>query len=101
MAEKRLEESSFTSISGAVEGNPLRELETEQIRQLFRSAKSTQIRGNAGSRFLGMFHRVFDELATAFSFVLTRAYLPLIVSSGSTKKKAGPIFGALETSLLN
>lgn len=63
-ADKRSEGSPFTSAFGTVRRKPLRELGTEQMRMIFQTAKSIQMLGNADSRFLEMFHQVFDELGT-------------------------------------
>lgn len=66
-ADKHLEGFRFTSIFGAVEQKLLRELGTEQMHQTFWTTKSVQVLGNADSRVVEIFHRVFGELSTPHS----------------------------------
>lgn len=71
------------------------------MRQVFQTAKSIRVLGNAASRVLEIFYRVFDELVTSLSFFLVGEYLPLIVSPGRRPQKAGSNSGALETTSPN
>lgn len=84
------------SVFGAKEQKPLRQVETKQTRQIFRTEISSKVLGNCSSRVPEMFHRIFDDLSSSFSFIFPGAYLPLIVSSSGRKMKAGFITGALE-----
>lgn len=65
-AQKRWKESNFTFLFGAVEQKPLSELGTEQMRQIFRIAKSIQSLGKAHSCALKMFHPGFHEFSDPF-----------------------------------
>lgn len=62
-----------TSVFGAVKHKLLRKLETEQMRQIFWTAKSIQVLGHADSFVLELSYQVFYELAARFSFVLAGA----------------------------
>lgn len=55
----------------------------------FRTAQSINMPKNADFRDLEMLYRVFDALATPFSFVPAGAYLPPISGSGDVGKKKG------------
>lgn len=59
-AEKRSEEPNFTYVFGAVEQKLLLELVTEEMHQIFRTAKSIEKLRDADTRVLEMFLRVFD-----------------------------------------
>lgn len=64
------------------------------MRQMLRTGKLIQVLLIADYGVLETFHRIFDELATFYSFVLVEVYLPLIVRSGGRNKMAGCFSGA-------
>lgn len=85
-AEKLSEGSQFTTSCCVVEQEPLWELGTEKMSQIFGTAKLFQVLGNADFCVPKLFFRFYDELATVFTFVLAGACLTLIVSYCGFKK---------------
>lgn len=100
-ANQRSKGSHFSSVFGAVAQNPLQELETKQVCYMFRDVRLIQLLGNADTRVLELFHRVFDELATPLSFFQAAAYLTSIISFEGWTEKAGSVSSALKTTSLN
>lgn len=73
--------SQLTSVISTRKQKPRGELETKQMSQIFQTAKSVLVLGSADPRVLEIFHQVFDEIASSFSFILGENYLALISNS--------------------
>lgn len=95
--EKYSEGYTFANFFDALEHKQLWELGTEQMPQTFQMAKEIQLLGNADLLVLNIFHRVFDNLGTPLSSILSWAHLPLAFNAGARKRKEGTIAGALQT----
>lgn len=97
-AKKRSEGTNFTSVFGVLEQKPLWKSGMKQMRQIFRTAKVTQMLGNADHLVLYMFHRIFDNLSTPLSFIPAGVYLPLIFNASVRKRNEGTNMEVLQTS---
>lgn len=82
-----MESPNFNTFFGAVEQKRLRKLSTKKMCQIFQTAKSIQVLGNADHRMPYTFSQVFSDLGTPLSIILIGACLLLVLNAGTKQRK--------------
>lgn len=84
--ELRGSRTDFTSMFPRAEPAGLRELGTEQVRQILRTALCIHRFNNTDARVGDMFHHVFVRKQCSLTYVLGGSYLQLAITDGGRKR---------------